>query len=390
MNYSATNLSHINYTPQYKYLDLSYKNFDSTDTVKNRPLVFTDVRDAPVIQNARDYKLSIIRFQVDTFLSLPVLFFEVQRNQADINLGAYSVTLEYDDGVGGITITNPVYLQWIPQNLDEPEPAAPNTNPLGVQAIEPYYWCYNFEYFIDLVNTALTTAMNDLKAAVAPTLDTVEEPFLVWEPEAVKARLYARESHFDTTQFPQVKIYFNRPLFALFNSFNAINYNTSLSNNRQHQIIVDPYNGVKVTTLPNFTIDQVIHVDQTVSTIANWSPVSSVVFTSSTLPVEINDLSVPTVFIDGKQRNATGTYNLGQNIISDLSTDEFCYQSNLLYNPSAQYRYISLFNSQPIKDVNIEVYWRDFLGFLRPFYLPPNSSGSIKLLFEKVPKNERT
>lgn len=390
MNYGASNLNQINYSPQYKYLDLTFKSFDHTDTVQNRHLVFNDTRDSPVVQNARDYKLSIIRFSLDTFLSLPILFFEVQPNQADINLGVYSVTLEYDDGVGGITVTTPVYLNWIPQNIDAVQPQAPNLNNLGIQAIGPYYWCYNHEYFVGIVNTALLDAMNQLRGLVAPVLDTVEEPFMSWQADQGKARLYARESHFDTTKSPQVKIYFNRSLFAMFNSFNSINYSTALSNNRQHQIIVDPYNGEKVTTIPNFTIDQVIYVDQTVSTISNMSPVSSVVLTSSTLPVEINDFSVPTVFIDGQQRNATTTYNLGQNVISDFQTDENGYQSQLLYNPSAQYRYISLFNDQPIKDISIEVYWRDYLGFFRPFYLPPNSSASIKLLFEKIPHHERT
>ena len=384
--YNQRLLSDIRNQPDYKYIDLNFRNFDTTDVVTKRPLVFTDTRDSPIVANAKDYKMSIVRFQIDSYLALPILFFEIVRNQPDVNLGVYTVTLEYDDGVGGITTTTPVNLIWIPQNVDDPIPSAPTSNNLGLQDINEYYWCYTYEYFIELVNTALSTAMTQLQGLVAPILDTVEPPFLTWEADSAKARLYARVSHFNTNVFPQVKIYFNRTLFALFNSFNSRNFSASTTNGRQHQIIVDNYFGAREVTIPDFGIDQLIYVDQDVSTVANWSPVSSVVWTSSTLPVEPNDLSVPTVFVDGKQINTTNTYSLASNIITDMSTDEFGYHPNLLYTPSAQYRYVTLFNDQPIRDIDISVFWRDYLGILRPFLVPPSANCSVKILFEKIKK----
>jgi hypothetical protein len=65
-----------------------------------------------------------------------------------------------------------------------------------------------------------------------------------------------------------------------------------------------------------------------------------------------------------------------------MATNDMVYKPNLLYVPSAEYRYIDMTGDNPITDVNINVFWRDKEGALNPFYLQSHGSCSIKLLFK--------
>lgn len=382
-HYTPTNYSHIRYNPDHVYYDLVVRNYDSPNKDTEIPLTFTDTRDVPIINNADSYYLSIIRFSVDTFADvIPILLFQIQNNQGDRDLGVYSITLEYEDAVGTITSTQPEYLEWRPQERNARVPPPPSLTGTGFQQFGDYYYCYNFQYMINLINEALVRAMDKLKILVNPILNTVEPPFLVWNDNQT-ATMYARESHFNTDIFPQVRIFFNRPLYSLLSSLPSIKFDITNPRKKYYQLIMKTYNGAKVVVLPNFGIDKLIFSTQEYSTIEQWSPVSSILFTSSTLPIISNFLSNPTIYIDGQPSNLSKTYNNFANIITDISSNELCYKPSVLYNPSAQYRYIDLQNDQPINQIDIQVFWRDTLGFVRPFYLAPNSSCSIKLLFRK-------
>ena len=59
------------------------------------------------------------------------------------------------------------------------------------------------------------------------------------------------------------------------------------------------------------------------------------------------------------------------------------YKPNLIYVPSAQYRLIHLTTSQPINNIDIQCFWKDKKGVLRPFILLIGASASIKILFQK-------
>jgi hypothetical protein len=378
-SYNHTNYSQISHSPDNIYYDLSLRNYASQKVDSEVPLRFSDVRDQPIVPNTKDYYLSIIRFQVDTFESLPVLLFQVQDNQPDINLGIYSVTLEYDDGVGGINTTDAEYIQWVPQKVNAPVPEDPNIS--GNKHTSDYYYCMNFQYMINLINVTLKTAMDKLKV-LAPVLNTVDPPFLSWNQDNT-ATFYARESHFDVDVFPQVRIYFNRPMYSLLSSFPALKFNITNPNNKYYQILMRRFDGSKVVVLPSFGIDALIFSNQEYCTINQWTPVSSVMFVTSTIPIIATQLSTPVVYIDGKPNNLNSTYNNFANIISDVSSNELAYKPELLYLPSAEYRLIDMTNDQPLTQIDVEVHWRDKLGIIRALYLPPNASCSMKLLFRK-------
>jgi hypothetical protein len=370
------NSSYSKNSPEYLYYDLVCTNRNISNYAGNTQLVFRDIRQQVMIEKPEEYLLSVIRFQLDT-TSIPVHRFEVEPNQNDPNLGIYTVTLEYTpDGVNFIT-TQPEPLMWQRIDFNDPVPPPPSANADGLQSDSPYYYSYAYEHMIRLVNKAFTEAMIKLRLMVGGgTLDTVDPPYLVWNVDRGSASLYAIKDHYDQLNTPVINIYFNRPLYFLFSSLPFIEMNYTATKNRHYKIITLPYN----TEIVN--IDTYLRVDQEYTTVACWSPLSSIVFATGSLPVVSNELSDPIIYENNRPVLLSNGNDPKENIITDFISDENGYRSNLLYTASV-YRYISMHQSAPIRQIEISCYWKDKFGFLRPFYLNPGASCSLKIMFKK-------
>jgi hypothetical protein len=133
-------------------------------------------------------------------------------------------------------------------------------------------------------------------------------------------------------------------------------------------------------TYDNYYISQV----QEISTIDTWSPVSSIVFTTSTLPIIINQSSAKaTIGPEEFSQVVSSGFDL---IITDLQTNQQGSRPNVLYNPSAEYRRIDMTGNLPIQIIDISVKWRARTGQIMNFYLPRGGSCSLKILFERKDK----
>ena len=369
-------------SPMYVYYDLSIRNFESN---QNQILRFTETRNTPLVTKSNDYLLSIVRFQIDTF-NLPVFFCDIQKNQADPNLTPYSIVINYEDKLGNNVTTTPTYVVWQSQHVDAQVPLAPSARSTGYQDFSSdYYYAYTFNHFITLINQCFKEAFDKL-VAVIPPVQYMDVPFLAWDESSNKASLYVRQINFDPSisidQAPKFKIYFNQQLQTLFNSFPYLKYDSNPATQR-YEIVCNSFNGLNIVQLANNTFD-FIKVTQEFSTVAQWSLISSLIFCSNILPVTSNQLSSPIVLDNGTvvqfTENTSSTY---QNIITDMAADENFYKPNLLYVPDGEYRFVDLVGQQDIRNIEVTVYWRDKLGYLRNFYLPAGGAASMKLMFKR-------
>lgn len=122
-----------------------------------------------------------------------------------------------------------------------------------------------------------------------------------------------------------------------------------------------------------------------------WSPISSIVFTTSLLPIKSEAASAP---------NILGTGNLGDSaptsrsaftpIITDVSLDTAQggaddYRQFIYYAPVAEYRMSDLSCSkQEIRNIDISVFWKFRLNNqLYPINMFNLSSVSLKMMFRK-------
>lgn len=127
--------------------------------------------------------------------------------------------------------------------------------------------------------------------------------------------------------------------------------------------------------------DYFIQLRQEISTIDAWCPISSIVFTSNQLPIILSQFSSTNT-----SGNSTDTNLIGNRfalVITDLMTNQQGFRPNVIYNPTAEYRRLTLTGNMGIRNIDINVFWRSKTGQLLPFRLPSGGSASIKLLFEK-------
>jgi len=154
---------------------------------------------------------------------------------------------------------------------------------------------------------------------------------------------------------------------STFKTYNGeLNYQINIANNSNNTRQVSE-NYLGATSAHTF-----IQVFQEVSSVGLWNPVSSIVFTSNTLPIVSTETSAPQVYnsqSDGM--TSSGAPNIA-NILTDFeipisSTNQ--YRPEISYTPAGEYRWVDLNNSFILTKLDLHVFWRDRWGNLNPFLL---------------------
>lgn len=346
--------------PSHVYYDINIYNKISTSSEATK-LEFSEARNTPFISKANDYYLSIVRFQTDTS-SIPS--YEVIPQTGQVNNLIYSITIEkITRSTGALVLQSQQFLIWSPENKS----AKPSD--------DEYYYGNSLVYFTTLINNAINAAM------IAIDGSNNDYIFINYNTDDSKLEvygLYDRTAENGTNlHATKYNLYFNRELQSLFNTLSFDRFLTA-TNGKYYRVRFD-YLNINIKTHKN--ADYIIN-KQEFNTSSNISPVSSIVFTSSTLPCVFNQLSNPSVFENGIKSNNTSNSNFFP-IITDIQVNEQFYKSNVLYVPNAQYRYIDLISNASINNIDIQCYWRDKSGNFHPLYLYSGMSASLKLLFEK-------
>jgi hypothetical protein len=125
-------------------------------------------------------------------------------------------------------------------------------------------------------------------------------------------------------------------------------------------------------------------MEQPYSTGATLSPIQSLVFNTSLLPILPQLIGIPRILRDNN--SSTGQNDNISNEITDLVVnvsrgDE--YFPAVLYLPTAEYRLIDLNGNAPIGAVQISVQWKDIYGIYHDFYLQNNCNCSLKIMFRR-------
>jgi hypothetical protein len=277
-------------------------------------------------------------------------------------------------------------------------------------------------------------------------------PFLEWNEAELKAEIYAtiffqtqyfnQENTINYSTNPDVvwsvvgsnrvgtagkqspfifQLAMNAPLYSLFNSFPATKkvLTAPITGYRENYYIINFFTtgndlitpSVPLHTPPAypFIIDYVdasfnlvypsqytaniahanllIKQPQELSTIDTWTPINAIVFTTTSLPIVINQFSASSSI--GDKPPSGSTSNEFAFIITDIQSNEQGFRPNVLYTPTAEFRRIDLTGNQPIRNIDISVFWRSTTGALIPMVLASGAQASIKLLFEKKDKTNQ-
>jgi len=373
------------------YYDVTITNLETIN--RNPPsLYFNETRNTPFVYDPESYYLSIIRFTLDT-PTLPVFIPVIQPNQSNINLTIYSVTLSWTNPVAPFqTFNQQTFVEFIPQIENAVVPAPPSQTTDGLQNnTTGYYEILNYQYWIELINNTFTTCFTDLNAQVVSAglaLPSTHEPSMSWDTTSNSAVLTAEQVGYDTSVANSIGIYMNPAMYQIFSSFPVIIKGAvGVTNGKNIQLIMNGFGGASVVVFPPTapTADQydALQIVQEYSTIALWTPITSIVFTSNTLPVVPANISSPLLFINGEVYNNGGNNSNISQVVTDFVSDNGIYKPNIVYTPSAQYRLINLVGNTPIYNLDLNVYWKSRTGVLQPFKLSSGSTATIKLLFTR-------
>ena len=362
------------YKPRHIYYDIVVTNYLSKQTAP--PILrFSETRTTPFLMDPQDYTLSIIRFQLDT-PSLPLFVPEIALNQDDPNMTIYSLTLEY----GNHQIQH--FVEYSSPDVSLPQPPPPNPLPDNSSG---YYNIYSYQYFINMINNTFISAFNILVDIVGvENMPTVNPPFLSWDSVNNIAIINADKNGFSGEN--RINIFFNNSLFNLFSSFLAIYAGYDSSDGKNKLILIENNlagsNTIQLPIssdplIPTYTA---IQMAQEYSTISLWTPISSIVFTSNTLPIVATQTGTPMLFYDSALNLGTSSGNNTSQIITDMIANDCQYKPTLICEPYYP-REVDMIGTGSFNTIDINCFYRSKLGVLQPFVLNSGCTASLKLMF---------
>ena len=329
------------------------------------------------------------------------------------------------DNVTSQTGQTPIYVDWIPENVD-PGTAVPTTaSPAQVDS--QYYYCYSYNHWVVLVNTALTRAYNQLVAniratpnlssySMANTCPTVEFDEIhklfsfytattntAWGNYTEAQPIYSAlgpspgtgvfpNSGQTTNEFLYVG--YNINFEGLMTNFDtqyygedAVVWNTaavgaSYTIKRYAQgaaeavvylpgntLIVRNKSGTNIinplaSTGVATTPPLYVSTQDFESVGTLWSPVGGIILTTQLIPVRNEATSAPVTIGSGNLNNSysTGAF---QTVLIDFTMDTKTadeWRGLISYNPMAEFFPVSLTEShQEIKSVDFLIQWRNRL-----------------------------
>lgn len=372
------------YVPDSNY---QYVNLDLFNNTNNNILQrFTRNYSEPIIGNSSNFKMSVVRFSIDCS-TFPIHIVETTQS-GNVNQMKDTITVRYT------TNSNTQNLTWVPENLGAPVPTV-----LSPQQIDSdYYYLYHMDHFVDILNTALENAFTAVKTASAPTLNSALTPYFRYNKETKKFSLIVDSNFFDDVLANPIEIFVNRTLQNKLESF-TFEYDSSLpsdfyarfrcGNETGLNVIFPPVNLAAFIIPPNNIPNNLYVISQSYSSVSAFNSLKALVLTSNLLPVvpEFVDVGVPFGTIEDQTNTLTTTSNI-ESIITDFRVpDDITDTTPRIYEylPSGEYRYISLQGSNSKVDkIDITISVRDQYGNIRPLFLAPASTSSIKILFVQM------
>lgn len=327
------------------------------------------------------------------------------------NITPYVMTMNFTSSLlVPYSYSQPITFQ--PNDLTQPKP---QWNPANQQALSleditaQYYYVYNYEVWINQVNQAMTNAFWGLSGRVyatsagtlpmtGSTATNYAPPSVSWNSAEDIAIITA-----DNTGFGQssgaakniVFISFNQPLSTLLDSFPYSYPDVNADSNLYSYLIFNTSAGAGFFIVQNYTVYPPvvtngylgIQIYQDHQTASLLNPVQSIVFTSTLLPVVMENVGQPLI-LNGTaptQQVIGSSANIFP-VVTDFIVPFSAlnqYVPDISYVPSGEYRLVDLYGTSPANQVDIQVFWKDQYGILHPFLVGSGCSGSLKLMFRR-------
>jgi len=331
------------------------------------------------------------------------------------NVTPYTINLSYQP-TGGIVYSFTSQVIYVPNDLTTTPPQWNPSNPQALSLAEvtsDYYWVYNYEVFINMVNQAFTNAFWGLNGyyyqklgsnlPMSSTTNSLayQPPSMSWNQSTLTGIITADNKAFGQSVGNFIYMYFNSPLSTLFDSFPYQYPNVAPNSSLYSYIVFNTNAGAGLYVVSSFSTAGVIapqytaiQVYQDHQTASLMNPIQSIVFSSTILPVVMENVGTPLILngTSGSQISIGSTANVFP-VITDFVVPFSAtngYVPDITYVPSGEYRLVDLYGESPANQIDIQIYWKDQYGLIHPFLLGSGCTGSLKVMFRRKDYNDVT
>jgi len=311
------------------------------------PAIYKKNNTEPILQVPHHYQLAITRFSIGVG-NIPILIGEpIAEGSNDL---VYTFSLEYD---GNIVTKNVVY---------EDIPVSGTFNPFK-------YFIYTYSRFLKAVNEAIIECFNDLP--IVPVGST--PPLITFDPVTKLFTIVAPTTFYNELLTTPIRVYMNGKSEALFPSWDTVNHlpTNGLNGNPDLAFRIRFYD-------KGNNIDGADYIMvQDYEMLTRWNSFKSIQITSN-LPIQ-NE------YIENDYQTPDASKTTSQNILKDyiiLYQEGSSVARTTVDYTTKELEYIDLKGVDPLRNIEINIFWVDQNGKQYPLYLTNNETALIKLLFK--------
>ncbi len=369
------------------YLNVAITNTDTNNNPVNNAQVMltslTEIRGESIIDNPDDYFVTVSRFSIPLWgTTLINMANYIRAGQSDVNLTNFSFTLSYN-GIDSVQ----TFLVYVPTITSRSSliPTSPVPVTGAIQTL--YYFLYDYTLFLQICNTALQSAFASLSGLTSLPAGSLA-PYFIYDPVTQLISLIVQADNYDQGSSPYIQIWFNNLLLPFFHAIPNSHPAGNLSNGKTNIFTVgDLLNNSYTSPVPSF--GSALQMSQQYVSLGYWNSFKSLLITTNTLPIKPEAIP-PAPSVQGALESNLASSNINTRLIltdfvPDLLNNAGTYSTIATYTPGfSDYRLINMYTSQPIRQINLEIFWVDTYGNIFPIILYQGQTANIKLAF--IPK----
>ncbi len=325
----------------------------------------------PILENPNKYYGSIVRMEIPAW-EIPLVNIQIKtpiNTVADVNTMINSFTLKY-----GNTYSSQVNMIWTPQ-IYSPIGSIPNYQyPAQEQIFNGYYFCYSYAIWANMCNTALKTALAELKTLV-PAISACADPFFFFDANTQLFSLYVDKAFFDKSLPNYIEIFTNSVSSQLYNGFLFDEKSVGSSDGADELFLVYNFNGLNTKTINS--VDYLVMTQEFVN-LAYFSPLKSIVISTN-----MNVIS-EVFFVNNPSAIQNNQYiNVLTDFLPDLSgASEAGIGSKIfIYNANSLWRIFQFTDRNPLYNISLNINWVDINNNYQTLLLPRGLQANIKMMF---------
>jgi hypothetical protein len=350
----------------HKYFNLTYfNNVKPTDSTQFVPAQVIQTYDRPIVDIPEDWNLSIARFSISSDY--------IGRVYQTLGTTAGNTSFFVGLSYSGTFYDEPIVL---------PTVLSPNGQNIQV--------AYDVNSFLNIINAGYALAQTSVAGAGGPT-GTYGQVLMTYEPQnglyTLNVPAYYGTGTVGLTAGNGIGVHMSYPLYHLFLSFNTI-VNVPLLWNNHDVTFVRYWSGNNLVNIVYPPNNSGTGPSGGYMALAQDAPWASSIMTPTRLIITTTSIPITQEYRAQQLYSSFGGNpgNQALSIITDffIGEDSSIQNSNesFLYTPNLL-RLSSLQGTNPIRQLDLQVYFAIADGTIFPLFLSPGDSIDVKLLFLK-------